>query len=136
MPQYGRNFFVKLFLIEALEEIASGVFKDSRFKDEYARNICLYNVHRKLINVYYSYIQINNYATFYTMFLSSDILSLHIVNPHIPCCLIKSTYMPTFRLLIWVEVSSNNIILFLKRPSQSSLCTISNDAFDLHKLLT
>ena len=36
MPNYGRYLLVKFSLREDLEEVASGVFEDFRFDDEFA----------------------------------------------------------------------------------------------------
>ena len=39
------SVLIELPLGEALEEVASGVFEDSRLNDEHAGDICFYNVH-------------------------------------------------------------------------------------------
>ena len=45
MPKDGRYFLVKLSLREALEEVAAGVFEDTRLNDEHAGDICLNYIH-------------------------------------------------------------------------------------------
>ena len=49
MPKYGRNFFVKLSLREALEEVASSVFEDAWLNDEHAVDICFYYFHIQIL---------------------------------------------------------------------------------------
>ena len=45
MPKDGRYHGIEIPLWEALEEIAAGVFEDTGLNDEYAGDICLYDVH-------------------------------------------------------------------------------------------
>ena len=45
MPKDGLYFLVELSLREALEEVATGVFEDSRLNNEHAGDICLYYIH-------------------------------------------------------------------------------------------
>ena len=45
MPKDGRYLFIEFSLREALEEIATGVFEDTRLNNEDAGDGCLYDVH-------------------------------------------------------------------------------------------
>ena len=48
MPKNGRYFLVEFSLLEALEEVTTGVFEDTGLNDEHAGDICLNYVHNEL----------------------------------------------------------------------------------------